>query len=286
MSSSNELMVVSREDLERLITAASNLRHTAEPAEAGEGDDVKEFIVQKEFMVNLGVALEVITSAPLKGLLRNVEASGVDAEAPVLVVLPPWMKDSDAAAKFERAVTRAASLSGDGQRTSYWEALEDSLAMHGIEIQQEIQHLQAQTPWDQADIPEEPSHIEEGDPDWVRVEMRGPLSLDGHSDCEIRLGDGSLVVVAPTQSCPDFFGFVESLEVRYPSAEKYGVPQEATEAGAAEFVVDVLGYSCSKNMDVRPIDTGDDSGGGFVATCIMPRELIAPADVSSDRPRV
>ncbi len=275
MSQTVELVVVRKDHLDALINAAANVLHERHEGEV-------ESVIQDEALALLQAA-SGIQSRPVLDALRHIEASGNDADEPILAILPPGVDSDKAAELIDQAVKRAASISADGESTPYFEELEASLAQSSILITQEINNLSA-GPWDQSDIPAEPSRVEDDDPEWVRVVVSGQGIIDSDNEPQMELPDGTPVQFKADADL-DFLGFVENLTYKFPRGDKYGVPEAATESGAREFVVDELGFACSRKFEVMAVDTRDDSISSYVAECVMPRDILEPVDRPGDRMR-
>ena len=63
---------------------------------------------------------------------------------------------------------------------------------------------------------------------------------------------------------------------RFPRSDRYGVPQAATDDGARKFIVNELGFACSRDLEIICEDTGDDSAESFEIECLVPRILLEP----------
>lgn len=273
MSNSTELLVVRKDQLSALMNAAISVLHERQPGEV-------ESIIQDEFLASLKNGVDGLVSRPVLESLFHVEASGNDAEEPVLVVLPPDADKAKVTEVFDAAVKRAASISADGEGTGYFEALQESLAQWDILVTQSLNNLQA-GPWDQSENLPEPDSIQDDDPEWVRVRVSGEGVIGADYE-PMRLLDGTPVDFKADVNL-DFLGFVESLTYKYPRGDKYGVPEAATDAGAREFVVDEMGFACSRKFNVMAVDTGDDSISSYVAECVMPRDILVPVYLPADR---
>lgn len=83
------------------------------------------------------------------------------------------------------------------------------------------------------------------------LESAGRLSAEGPSE-EVPLDRVDLSLL---EGCE-----VRSIQVSYPDAARYGVPEHATERGAQAYVLR-LGFDFSRNMEVDAMDTGDDTPG-------------------------
>lgn len=274
MSKQVELMVVRKDQLDALINAAGNVLHSRQEGEV-------ESIVQDEFLRGLKSAVDVIASRGVIDSMRHVEASGVDADEPILVIIPPDMDDAMVVDEFASAVLRAASISADGEGTGYFESLSDSLASSGVAIVQEIRALDA-GPWDISKNPAEPYRVDDDDPEWVCVRVSGPGFIDLDVNLNMELLDGAKVDLK-TVEFHKFLGFVTNLTYTFPRGDRYGVPEEATDSGARAFVADELGYACSRSFEVMGVDSRDDTPASFVAECLMPRDILMLVDRPSER---
>jgi hypothetical protein len=275
----SELLVINSSDVSALENAISNLLHTADRIDSG------EYIVQEEFFSALK-KVEAIRSQtkPVLQCLRHVEASGEDAEDPILAVLPPGMPTAQASDLINQAVIRAQALSADGEGAPYFEALQESLACGGIEITGSIENMES-GPWDISHvIPPEPhdQDLMDDDPEWVRVTVSGPAFQDSDTDWEMRLEDKSAVEFV--EGDQPFIGFVRSLTYNFPRSDRYGVPEAATDSGARQFIVDELGFACSRDLVVYGCDSRDDTPANFYAECIMPRDVLRVVDAPIERP--
>lgn len=272
MNEPDQLLAISQRTFDALISAAENVTHTADWADGEEG------IVQAEFLQALQAAVKGAKTRPVLESLRYVAASGEDAEDPVLVMIPPEMSEIEAKEFMKGAVARAVSISGDGVGLNYFEALQESLQKVGISIQQEIPNLES-GPWDLAmAVLPEPDRVADDDPEWVKVTVSGSAFQDGSEPWEMVLVDGTEVVFADPDAAYPFIGYVTELTYNFPRGDRYGVPEEATQSGARTFVVDELGFACSRTFELYAVDTRDDSTSSFSANCLMPRDLLRPVD--------
>lgn len=276
MNDADQLLVISQRTLDALIAAADNVTHTADCADGPEG------IVQAEFLQGLQNAVKGVRTRPVLESLRYVPASGEDADEPVLAIIPPGMQEDKARSFMKDAVVRAVSISGDGEGLDYFEALQESLQKVGIVIQQEIRNLES-GPWDVAEMPPEPDRVDDDDPEWVKVTVSGSAFQDDSEQWEMVLVDGTEVQFIDPDAIHPFIGYVTELTYQFPRIDRYGVPDEATPAGARNFVVDELGFACSRQFEVLAVDTRDDSISSFSADCLMPRDLLRPVDIPCER---
>lgn len=274
----SDLLVITSADAAALESAISRLLEAAQRIDTG------EYIVQDEFVKALKlVAAFRNQTRPVLHSLHHVPASGVDAEDPILAVLPPHLTAQNASEIFGQAVMRAQAVSADGEGTPYFEALQESLAASGIQITGEVINLDG-GPWDvSAVIPPEPNanDLMDDDPQWVKVRIHGPALYDSDDDWDMALEDGSPVEFVEGEQ--PFIGFVRSLTYRFPRGDRYGIPEAATESGARNFIADELGFACSRDLVVYGVDTGDDSIPEFAAECIMPRDILRPIVKQEER---
>ena len=66
-------------------------------------------------------------------------------------------------------------------------------------------------------------------------------------------------------------GICTDLEVSYPRASKYGIPLEATELGGKSFAS--CYFTVTSSMQVKPIDTEDDSSSTLLLTVEVPNDI-------------
>lgn len=222
-------------------------------------------------------ALDQLQTKPVLESLRTVRGDQEQRSDSSLMIVPPGVTDEQAVQALDAAVRYASAATADGQTGIYYEKLQEELDRQvGAVITDHVHQLATDVAWDECVFPDEPESLPDlGDDEWARVRFTNPIdlsALDGEiSDGDLLDGSGLVRLQAAEAA---FIGFVTRITYRYPRAEKYGVPSCATDDGAREFIVKTLGFACSKDLEINPEDTGDDSVESFEIECTVPRSVL------------
>lgn len=266
MNQGPEYVVVDIEKVQALMTAIKTLLADRKDPSDGPGTEARN-------------AVDSMRSKPLMNALRMV-GSQDDIYEPAMLFVPPGVNDEDARQVLASAVDWAGAITADGETDDYWERLQERLSqkMPGAFMTQDIAYLDRNATWDRGKAPEEPFRLAaEGDEEWARVRFSSDDNPDAREGV-LSVGtlmDGGGAVQLLGEGAP-FIGFASNFEFRYPRSHKYGVPVTATDDGARKFIVQHLGFCCSRDLEIYTEDTGDDSGESFELECLVPRKLLQP----------
>lgn len=233
----------------------------------------------------LRASLTRVKSKPLSQAVRVVRGDLNQESDPVFMVLPPGMPDDDAAIEVvNRAIEQAGKITSDGETGEYFGELRRMLGAHGVALDEDLRPLETHA-WDACLFEEEPV---EGTPDFeenwqvVTFESSDQEPDEINPDFIGTLADGTEVqLIDGTQQR----AFCTSLDVWYPRADRYGVPECATDSGARRYVVQTLGFPCSSEFEVDPEDRGDDGAMTFKVTCVVHRDCLQEVQAMTEAPR-
>lgn len=232
-------------------------------------------------------ALAGLLTKPVMQTLRTVRGDLDQGGEQALMVVPPGVSDDAAGDALQKAVHYAAAATADGQTGDYFETLRAHLAQElGAHFTSQIEVLSTTVAWDEGVFPEEPNKLPaQGDQQWAWVRFTNPddlSALEGDlSDGELMDGSGTVRLQDDAQG---FIGFACRLTYRYPRSDRYGVPDSATDSGARSFIVNNLGFACSRDLEILTEDTGDDSVESFEVECLVPRSVLVDVE-QAPRPR-
>jgi len=285
LSADNRYVVADLAHIQTLRAAVVEMRHMR--AAKARGDTPSE----STWIDAVMHAINELQTKPVMQALRMVRCEEEQGGDPAMMIVPPGVSDERAAHVLETAIAFAGASTADGETGDYFQTLQYQLDQEmGAHFTQHIHQLDS-VAWDQCMFPEEPYRLPvNGDDEWARVRFTNPddmSALEGEiSDGEMVDGSGGVRLVCPVSGGPAFIGFATALKYRFPRSDRYGVPDAATEDGARKFIVNDLGFACSRDLEINSEDTGDDSAESFEIECLVPRVLlepIVPAQEARDR---
>jgi hypothetical protein len=276
----SDFLVLKKTDVQRLMDAVNDLWNSA----SEDGCEAPYFVADKTFMdATLAASRALRGAKPLDQALRRVDGDMNNREEPILVVLPQGVDDKTGVDLMNAAIEGANQDSNFGKKGDYFERLQTRLGASGIAVTSGVEQLFSK-PWD-ADVFSGPLSADE---DYVDV----MFSCDEYEPDQLdpvvyQVRNDKADEDSPLEVVPDvpFAGFCTELDVTYPRAAKYGVPDMATESGAAEYVKETLKFSLHRDFSVFATDSGDDSGLMFKVRALVHKDCLRPVQAPVDRPR-
>ncbi len=279
-TNSTDYMVVRRSDVNALRTALGAMSLTTSTTDCASG----RFSADVKSLGGVREAFGRIRGLDIMDSLRRVPGAVDQDSRNLFVVVPPSNDEKQLVEVINKAINSAHGMAGGSGTISandadLYEALASELASSGILLGSEIEMLRTHC-WNERRLPVEPRL---DDPDWIEVKFSSSSDEPDEMAAEVVLPDGSL---ATLNSEVPFEAFIIHFEYRFPRSDRYGVPMEATDAGARAYVVGELGFHCAKDFEVQAEDSGDDSPNSFVATARIRRDaLIFPEKPATPSPR-
>lgn len=192
----------------------------------------------------------------LRSFLSAVTASGFPVPAEVLALADSY----DAIGKQADDVISSADNTG----------CSDDLTVVDAEELEALSELINSLRDSGASTQEGPSATTSNQSIQVQIEINTEDGLDDPSIGETTLAESKEVVLIDTSRLAECEAVI--MEVKYPSAKKYGVPQVATRNGALAYVAK-MGFT-AKVLVLKTEDLGDDSGDIITLTVEMPATAI------------
>ncbi len=275
----SDLVVLKKADLQRLVDAVDHLWSSA----SDEGCEAPYFVGDMTHMQSVRDASSLLSqSRPLDQALRRVDGDPENGADPILVVLPAGVGDKDAAALMNAAILGANQDTEFGKDGGYFEALQTRLGASGIAIAGGIEQLFSQH-WD-ADAFAGPDEDDRSG-DWLRLVFDSSEGDPDEIDPVARLDqEGEPVFFEPVADVP-FVGFCTQMHVTFPRGDKYGVPEAATDRGAADHVRKQTNLGVHKSFEVYANDSGDDGMGSFTFYAMVHKDCMRPVEQPVDRLR-
>ena len=196
----------------------------------------------------------VVASArdPEAGLFTMV---GTDQSTKVFVRLPVGFSIDAAKGLINAAIIETNRETQQGANGNYFETLQEKLAAHHIDLRSEPESLHTRYAWDSDCVDVLGEDLSER----TSVAIDNVASVLEHQDDDMLIGtvgeSGEAVQIDPSHVNQIR---VFEVDITYPRADRYGVPECATDTGARKYLAD-LGFIVASNLEVNTEDSGDDS---------------------------
>jgi len=270
----DDFVVLRKDDLQRLLDAVDDLSSSS----STDGCEHPLFVGDIEHMnAAIEAAGSLKDAKTVTQALRWVDGDADQGNEPVLLVILGKMDDKAAADMISVAVVEANQESDQGRTGTYFEALQERLAAHGVAMSCGLEQLRCK-PWDS----DEMSEPELNHPDWLEVVLRSSDDEPDELDEVGTIGeDGPQVTIVDKPAHPLF---CRLLEIEYPRGDKYGVPEAATERGGRVYVRQISVCVLASDFDVFSRDRGDDGAMTFSMTCRIHKDDLIEVEQNKEQP--